>query len=227
MAQTWEHLLFAHWVVDADALRRHLPDGLTLDTFEGRAYLGVVPFVMSWVRPRWLPAVPRLSFFPELNVRTYVTDGEKSGVWFFSLDARSPLAVWTARRWFHLPYFKARMRCRTQGDGVIYASVRTHRGAPAARFEATYRPTGPVALSTPGSLDHWLTERYCLYAQDPDGGLHRGEIHHQPWPLQPAAATLAHNTMAAAHEVARPDEPALLHFARRLRVAVWSPTPVR
>src|SRR6267154_1075488 len=142
MAQSWHDLLFAHWPVDAAMLRSHIPADLAIDTFDGQAWLGIIPFSMTGVRLRWTPPVPGLSAFPELNVRTYVTGQGKPGVWFFSLDAASALAVAAARLSFHLPYFRARMQC-TQADGWIkYESHRTHRGAPSAILEGKYRPTG-------------------------------------------------------------------------------------
>ena len=225
MTQTWSDLLFAHWPVDAAALTGLLPAGLDLDTFGGAAWLGVVPFRMSGVRLRCLPPVPGTHAFPELNVRTYVTADGKPGVWFLGLDAASPLAVRAARLWFRLPYFDARMRCVARGDEVAYDSERTHRGAPAARFEARYAPLGPPYRSVRGTLEHWLTERYCLYAAG-RRGLLRGDIHHAPWPLQPARAGITVNTMAAAAGVALPAEPPLLHFARRLDVLCWAPTTI-
>jgi len=142
MAQSWHDLLLAHWPVDAAMLRSHIPAHLEIDTFEGHAWLGIVPFSMTGVRLRWTLPVPGLSAFPELNVRTYVTAQDKPGVWFFSLDAASALAVAAARLSFHLPYFRARMRC-SQADGWIqYESQRTHRGAPSAALEGRYRPSG-------------------------------------------------------------------------------------
>jgi hypothetical protein len=218
MAQRWHDLLFAHWPMPATALAGHIPAGLHLDTYEGQAWLGVVPFRMSGIRLHWLPPIPGLSAFPELNVRTYVTDGEKPGVWFFSLDAANRVAVAAARRWFHLPYFYARM----QQQGEDYCSVRAHKGAPPAEFRAHYRPTGAPIQARPGSLEHWLTERYALYAASPQGRLWRGNIHHRPWPLQPAEAEISRNTMAQAHGIHLPDTAPLLHFARRLDVIVWA-----
>jgi len=220
MAQSWHDLLFAHWPVDAGALRAQIPPALPLDTFEGQAWLGVVPFRMSGVRLRATPPPPGLSAFPELNVRTYVTIEGKPGVFFFSLDAANAVAVAVARRWFHLPYVRARMACRAEGDAIRYESRRTHRGAPPAELRGGYRPTGPAAAASRGSLAYWLTERYCLYAADQRGGIHRGEILHAPWPLQPAEAALETNTMAAPLGVLLAGQP-LLHFARRLDVRVW------
>jgi uncharacterized protein YqjF (DUF2071 family) len=225
MAQSWHDLLFAHWPVAAAALRPLVPAALRLDTFGGQAWVGVIPFHMTGVRPRGVPPLPRLSAFPELNVRTYVALDDKPGVYFFSLDARSALAVSAARLFFRLPYYRARMAVAVTGDLVDYRSRRTHPGAPPAELVARYGPRGLGSRWAPGSLDHWLTERYCLYttdpAGDPAGRPYRAEIHHAPWPLQPAHATFERNDMAAAAGIALPDAPPLLHFARRLDVVVW------
>jgi uncharacterized protein YqjF (DUF2071 family) len=223
MHQAWHDLLFAHWPVPADVLLPFIPSALTLDLYEGQAWVGVVPFRMSGVRPRFVPAIPWLSAFPELNVRTYVVRDGRRGVWFFSLDAGNSLAVAVARAVFHLPYYHARMSCRLAGDSVAYAysSIRTHHGAEAAAFEARYCPTGESYRATPGSLAHWLTERYCLYAADRAGRLYRSEIHHAQWPLQPAEAEITANTMATAAGITLPPTKPLLHFARRQDVIVW------
>jgi uncharacterized protein YqjF (DUF2071 family) len=221
MRQTWHDLLFAHWPLDPAALLPWIPPPLAVDCFDGRAWLGVVPFQMAGVTPRGVPALPGLSAFAELNVRTYVTAGGKAGVLFFSLDAASRLAVEVARLTYHLPYYRARMAVRTEGETIHYASRRTDpRGRP-AELVARYGPAGPVVGSRPGSLDHFLTERYCLYAPVADGRLYRAEIHHAPWPLQPGAATFERNTMAAAAGLTLPSDPPVLHFARRLDVVVW------
>lgn len=191
LAMGWHDLLFAHWRVPREVLRPLIPPPLEIDTFAGEAWLGVVPFRMSGVRPRCTPPLPPLSAFPELNVRTYVTHGGRPGVWFFSLDAASWLAVRVARATFHLPYFDAQMECRRGPDGVIeYRSERTHRGVAGARLVARYRPVGPVFRSKPGTLEHWLTERYWLYSANRSGRVYRGEVRHAPWPLQRAEAEL-------------------------------------
>lgn len=225
MAQVWHDLLFVHWPIPVDRLRSSVPECLELDTFEGCAWLGIVPFRMTGVRLRWTPALPGLSAFPELNVRTYVRHRDRPGVYFFSLDAASSLAVAAARVWFALPYFRARMRCDADGDGIRYAHERTHAGAPAARLEARYEPQGPVFLARAGSLEHWLTERYCLYAVRGKRAW-RADIHHAPWPLQVASAAFEVNTMAAAHRLELSPEPPLLHFTRRQDVVVWNPVRV-
>ena len=225
MAQSWHDLLFAHWPADAVALRRLIPPQLQIDTFEGCAWLAVVPFLMTGVRLRGTPSLPWLSAFPELNVRTYVTFGGKPGVWFFSLDAANPLAVPIARAWFRLPYFHARMSCIEHQGWIHYGSERTHRQAPAALLKGRYRPVGGVFSPQPGTLEHFLTERYCLYTIDARGQIIRGEIHHLPWPLQPAAADFARNSMSESLDVELTPAP-LLHFARRQDVLVWPPRKI-
>jgi len=223
MAMQWHDLLFMHWPVRAEALRRYIPPALELETFDGVAWLGIVPFRMAGVRPRAVPALPWISAFAELNVRTYVTAGGRPGVWFFSLDAANPLAVRGARYGFHLPYYDARMASLRRGAAVEYRSDRTHRGAPEAAFAGGYRPTGPIYRTAPGSIDYWLTERYCLYAANRRGRVWRGEIHHAPWPLQPAEAEIARNSMADQLRLILPKPRPLLHFARRLDVVAWAP----
>jgi uncharacterized protein YqjF (DUF2071 family) len=218
----WHDLLFMHWAVDAARLEALLPDGLEIDRYEDRAYIGVIPFGMRRVRSRYLPALPWLSRFPELNVRTYVKAGDTSGVWFFSLEAANPVAVRTARSRFHLPYFDARMSMRSHSSGwIAYRSERRHRGAPPAQFEGRYRPTADVSCPEVGSLEAFLTGRYRLFAADPDGRLYRGEIDHGPWPLQPAEAEIEVNTMLEPLGMSIPDAPPLLHFARELDVVAW------
>lgn len=226
MLQTWNDLLFAHWPVDPAALRLLVPRVLQPETFDGQAWIAVVPFWMSGVRLRRLPEVPGLSTFAELNVRTYVNIDDKPGVFFFSLDAANRIAVETARRWFHLPYLKARMSVRVDGETVQYSSHRTdHRGAP-AELIGSYRPTGPVFRSEPGTLERWLTERYCLYTVDKNERIYRADIAHEPWPLQLAEADFTTQTMLSSHRIAPVEQPPLLHFAKRLDIAAWSPQRV-
>lgn len=233
MRQTWRNLLFAHWPIPPAAMVALVPPALPLDTYAGQAWLGIVPFAMRDVHPRGLWSVPGLSHFPELNVRTYVTLREKGvakpGVYFFSLDAANPVAVALARRFFLLPYFTAKMATWERRDGwVEYRSRRTHRGAAPAEFSARYRPAGRVYLSTRGSLDHWLTERYALYTVDAQGRPYIGEIHHMQWPLQPAEAELHAADLAGASAALRlPDTLPLLHFARRIDMAAWALRPVK
>jgi uncharacterized protein YqjF (DUF2071 family) len=212
-----------HWPVSADVLRPRIPSSLHLDTHDGSAWLGVVPFRMSGVRPCFLPSVPVLSDFPELNLRTYVSADGKPGIWFFSLDAHNPVAVRLARATFKLPYYDAKMFSHATGDEVDYASVRTHKGAPSARFIGSYRPTGEVFEPRPDTLEDFLTERYCLYAADGGGRVKRGDIHHRMWPLQRAEAETKTLDMTAQIGVDLPDTKPLLHYARRLDVVAWPP----
>ena len=226
MFQRWHDLLFAHWPVPAAELRPLVPRELELDTYAGSAWVGVVPFRMSGVRLHGTPPLPVLSAFPELNVRTYVRHGARDGVWFFSLDAASWPAVLGARASFHLPYFRARMECAERDGEVHYRSERVPvHGRPAALL-GRYAPLAPPAAPTPGTLEHFLTARYCLFARAPSGQLLTADIHHLPWPLQAARARFEESTMAAAAGIALPDSEPLLHFARVLEVLVWAPRRV-
>jgi uncharacterized protein YqjF (DUF2071 family) len=227
MGQRWNNLLFIHRQAKVDAVRALVPPALTLDLHDGTAWVSVTPFYLSHLRARGIPPLPFISEFPELNVRTYVTYGGKPGVYFFSLDAGSALAVYGARMLYHLSYFRASMSVRETRDGTIhYRSRREQRSAPPAEFSARYRPSGAVTHSKRGTLDHWLTERYCLYALDGARRLYRAEIHHHPWPLQPAEVEIDRDTMAAAAGLALPAEPTRLSFSRRLDVLVWTPERV-
>lgn len=175
--QRWTDLLFAHWEVDPALVQTTLPPGLFADMFHGRAFVGIVPFFMERVRPAWLPSFPWISWFMELNVRTYVHDENgEPGVWFHSLDCNQPVAVALARRVFHLPYFHARMTARRPGDRITYQCARRCGDAAESRFEWSRAHHGTVAQ--PGSLDFFLTERYRLFAKDSEGALHSGRVHH-------------------------------------------------
>jgi uncharacterized protein YqjF (DUF2071 family) len=218
MAQTWRDLLFAHWPAPADELARAIPAPLELDLWEGTAWVGVVPFRMDRIRPRGLFPLPRLSATPEINVRTYVTFGGKRGVYFCSLHASNPAAVRIARRFFHLPYFQATLSVRNDGETVHYESL-----CDAAEFRGWYRPAGAAAPAKPGTLEHWLTERYCFYTLDKAGSVIRGEVDHPPWALQPAEALIEANTMTAPFGIVLPDSPPLLHFSRKIDVVLWMP----
>lgn len=223
MKQTWSDLLFAHWALPPAALRPLLPRGLVLDTHQGRAWVGITPFVLSGLRLRGLPALPGLSAFPELNLRTYVTRRGRPGVWFFSLDAGRAWAVAGARLAFFLPYFKARMEV-SRRDGTI--RFRSRRAGPAsAAFAADYAPEGPAFTAAPGSLEHFLVERYRLYATAPGGALTRVEIRHRPWILRRARATISRNTIADAAGIRLPGEPPILRYSEGVRVDVGAPGP--
>jgi uncharacterized protein YqjF (DUF2071 family) len=221
MAQTWEDLLFAHWPVAAERLRPLLPEVIPLDVREGSAWVAVTPFRVSAFRLRGMPHLPGITAFPELNVRTYTTIDGKPGIWFMSLDAASALAVFGARRTYRLPYFKADMECRENGGWIEYRSRRVSRDGEPAELAGRYRLTGREVPPPPGSLEHWLTERYCLYTLDQHGDVLRADIHHPPWPLRTAEAAFELNTMAAPYGLELDTPPALLHFARRQDVLIW------
>ena len=204
MHQSWHDLLFAHWPVPIDDLRRVVPTSLPLDTFNGQAWIAVVPFRMSNVYPRYTFPVPSLSAFPELNVRTYVVVDGKRGVYFFSLDAANSIAVRIARAFFHLPYFNAQMSLIEKDGWIEYHSHRIHSGAPGADLVCRYRPAGDPYRAQHGSLESWLTERYCMYPVGKEGQVYRGEIHHAQWTLQPAAAEFTTNTMTLPHNLQLP-----------------------
>lgn len=224
MGQTWYDLLFAHWAVAPEALQPLVPAPLRLDVRDGRAWLGVTPFRVGGLRSRGMPPLPWLSQFPELNVRTYVDFGGRPGIYFFSLDADRVAAVFAARRGYRLPYFHARMTVAREPSGVDYASTRIDSSGPPAELRARYGPSGPRLAIEDGSLERWLTERYCLYVVDGQGRALRGEIHHSPWPLQPAEATFDANTMAAPLGVELDSAP-LLHFSARQDVLIWHLAP--
>jgi len=217
MEQTWHDLLFAHWPLSPETLRPLVPAQLPLDTYDGQCWVGVVPFWMSGVRPRGIPPIPGLSRFPELNVRTYVTLAGKPGVYFFSLDAGSRVAVKAARFLYHLPYLYAEIKADVVSDEVIYRSAR--RGT-RAEFRARYGPVSEVRLGEPATLAHWLTERYCLYTLHNES-VYRCDIHHAPWPLQNGSAQITLNTMTTAAGITLPDAPPRLHFSKQQNVLVW------
>ncbi len=221
MTQIWHELLFAHWPISHENLRPLVPQMLSLDTYEGECLVGIVPFYMTYVRPRGIPPIAGLSSFVELNVRTYGTLQGIPGVYFFSLDASNPIAVALARSIFHLPYFNAVMSSKRVGDAIHYCSQRTHKNAPLAELHAVYRPTTPIFFAQQGSLEHWLTERYCLYTVIPGKGVYRGDIHHIPWPLQQAELETTKDTMATSHTIHLPDIPPLLYYSYLQEVLIW------
>ncbi len=213
--QVWNDLAFLHWPVRASHVAPLIPRGLTVDEYDGRAWIAVVPFWMSGVTMRGVPPLPGLSTFPELNVRTYVRHGDRPGVWFFSLDAASRLTVFGGRLLFSLPYFYASMRVEQREGRIHYSSKRSG----GARFVASYGATGPVQKSDPGSLEHFLTERYRLYAAERDA-ISFADIHHAPWPLQTGAADIERNDILATNRLGAGGAP-LVHFAKRLDVVIW------
>jgi uncharacterized protein YqjF (DUF2071 family) len=219
--QTWHDLLFAHWPVPVEALRRLLPDQVQVDTFDGQAWIGVIPFRLSNIHLRGAPPLPGVSAFTELNVRTYVTLDGTPGVWFFSLDADSLFNVTVARQWYKLAYFYSRMSLERE-DSTVHFSSRRREASPAPEFRASYRPLGEPFQARPGTLEHWFTERYCLFTADRHGRISRGDIHHAPWPLQRAEARIEANTMTAPLSIKLRHAAPHLLFARKIEVLVWA-----
>jgi uncharacterized protein YqjF (DUF2071 family) len=219
----WHELTFLHWPVPAAALRPLVPAELEIDTFEGEAFIGLVPFTMTGVRPRWAPPLPGINDFHETNVRTYVHHrGAAPGVWFFSLDAASLLAVIAARVIWRLPYHHARMTLEKDEAGLRYASERKRPGPLPGTCKVTCRPLGAPAAAAPGTLEHFLAERYLLYARGRRGRLLRGAVHHAPYPLQRAEVTECEETLIAAAGIARPaGPPPLAHYASEVQVEIF------
>lgn len=226
MHQAWNDFLFMHWPVDVDVVRALVPAPLELHLHEGVCYVGVIPFHMTDVRPRGTFNVPGVSAFPELNVRTYVTVDGRPGVYFLSLEAHSRIAVETARLTYELPYFKADMRWSREGDTVRYESVRTDTRGPAARWSGRYRPRGEYFFARPGSLERWLSERYCLYVVDSGGEVWSTDVHHLPWPLREVDVEIEENTMAASHGLSLPEGRQIAMYSPGVDVLVWAPARV-
>jgi uncharacterized protein YqjF (DUF2071 family) len=227
MKMQWHDLLFMHYRVAIQDLRRLIPEPLEIDTFDGSAWIGIVPFRMTGVAPRMVPPVPWLSSFPELNVRTYVTIGGKPGVWFFSLDATNPLAVRFARRTFHLKYMDAeidfsRKDCSCDGTWIGYRSTRTHRNEPAANLDCEYRPIGQPYRAAPGKLEYFLTARYCLYSCSNKGVIYRGEIDHDPWQIQNAQTIINENSMLNGLNLIVEGNSPVLHYAEHIAARAWT-----
>lgn len=231
MRQSWLDLLFLHWRIDPDAVTALLPAGLTLDLYDGAAYVGLVPFNMRGVRPVGLPPLAPIADFGEINVRTYVhRDGRDPGVWFFSLDAGSMLAVLGARVAYHLPYFQAEIvqtppsESVTPGGLIHYRSERSRPGLIPAQADVTYRPTADVTCAAPGTLEHFLIERYVLYAAHRHR-LYRGQVHHKPYPVQDVADLEVTENLIAAAGVSVTGQPATRHYSRGVDVDVYRLEP--
>lgn len=220
MRQKWGKLLFMHWRIDEQLLRPLIPEALTIDTFDGSAWIGVVPFTMWGIRASFLPPLPGAGAFHELNVRTYVYHRGVPSVWFLSLDAANRLAVWGARKFYHLPYFNARMSLDQTGNTIRYSSSRRDRRGAPAELQATWTIGEPLPRSAPSSLESFLTERYCLDTEH-KGKLYRARIHHQPWPLQKAELATLNSTMIASHGLPTPPGDPLLHYAEKISVEIW------
>jgi uncharacterized protein YqjF (DUF2071 family) len=228
MFQNWHHLLFLHWEIPAAELQALIPPQLTIDLFEGKAYIGIVPFTLSGVRPILLPPLPGVSTFDEVNVRTYVHyQGRDPGVWFFSLDANSRIAVEAARAAYKLSYFHSQAEFTVTKGALPRIDFTSHRDDPRgpspAHCHLGYAPVeGPVAPARPGSLEHFLIERYILYSMNEQHGLHRARVHHQPYPIQRAEVHRLEETLVWAAGVKRADSVPLRHYASEVNVKIYA-----
>jgi len=244
MHQHWGKLLFMHWPIDVELLRPLVPSRLSIDTFDGAAWIGEVPFTMWGIRASFLPPIPGTSAFHELNVRTYVHLDGVPGVWFFSLDAANSLAVWGARTFYHLPYFNADMKLTQKGNTIDYSSRRKDAltygeffaaeapdipGAandsglhdhPRAELNASWNIGEPLPQSSPGSIEFFLTERYCLYSLHRQR-LYRSRIFHEPWPLRQATLNSRESTMIQSLGIAESQQVPWLHYAEEIAVDIW------
>jgi uncharacterized protein YqjF (DUF2071 family) len=223
MRMHWSCLAFFHWPIDPRKVRHLVHEGLEIDTFDGRAWVGLVPFTMPLVRHVGWPRVPTMNSFHECNVRTYVTRDGVPGVWFFSLDAASRLAVWGARTFWNLPYHHARIDLRREGARIEYGVRRS--GDARATMRCAWEVGAPLPRSTPDTLAHFLAERYCLYSVDRGGRLMRGRIQHDPWPLREARVVALDDGLVRAAgidlDIDPRANPAIAYHADDLHVDAW------
>jgi uncharacterized protein YqjF (DUF2071 family) len=230
---SWCDLAFLHWPADPKIINTTLPKGLIADTYRGQAYLAIVPFQMAHVAPLGFPPLRSLSFFLELNVRTYVRPkaGGVPGVYFYSLDCNHPVAIELARIGFGLRYFRAKQDLNKS----TFESHRQDRRGPPGTFSGTYGPVGEAETphSQAGNEDnellHFLTERYWLYARHPILGLLKGQVHHGPWPLVPGYINDLKSDLLEGHGLSSAVAPGtvpLVHYSRRIDVVAWPPAPV-
>lgn len=237
LSQSWNDVLFAHFAMDPPALRRLVPDALTLDLYDGAAWLTISASCTSHMRPSGIPPLPGISFFPQLNLCTCVTMQGKPGLFYFSVDAANLSAVWFARVFFRMQYWHAAIQIsgatiqgrKPQKRSIHFRSSRLHGPAAAngvAQFDVIYSPEGEPERARPGSLDEFLTERYCIYSWN-RRKYYRTEVHRQPWPLQRTSIEIRANSIAAPFGLALPIKPDLCHFSRSLKMLVWAPEAIR
>jgi uncharacterized protein YqjF (DUF2071 family) len=226
LAQTWLDTCFLHWPVEPEAVRRAVPHELPIETFEGRAWVTITPLFIRASRPRLVPPVFPWASFPEVNLRTYTTVDGKPGIYFLSLECASAVAVAVARAIYRLPYRLARIAMRREGPRTTVRSRRIGPGPRQVGLAVGYQPVGDPVTTAPGSLDHWLLERYCCYGVDRLLGVLRTEIQHPPWRVRGADVEVRENTLASAHRLPLQGEP-LVHLGDRQDVLFWAPRRVR
>ncbi|MGC4378649.1 DUF2071 domain-containing protein [Fictibacillus sp. Mic-4] len=220
MTQTWNDVIFAHWPISIDQLKDKVPPQLEIDTFEGRAWIGIVPFHITDFKVRDVFSIPFTDAFPEINLRTYVVYDDKPGVYFFSLDAGHWMAARLARMFTPLAYHFAKIDVTKKDGEISYKSSRQGRNGGNGEFEGLFSPSSTNFQSEKGSLDEWLTERYCLYTSS-GKNMYRIDIHHEKWELQKAEGEILAETLTSSHGIILPDEKPLLHYASCNKTLIW------
>lgn len=216
-SQGWKDLLFCHWAVPAESLRSHVPSCLEIDTKDGSAWVSAVAFHMTGVRPRRLPAMPPVSDFLELNLRSYVRWEDKPGVFFLSIHASKRLAVRVAKWFSPLPYSYARMRWNRQQQEHRFVCA----GELEPIFDARYTTTSQAFAADQGSLDEWLLERYCLYLSDRTGGLISAEVHHEPWSVKKVDVRASSNALGKPFGLDLSSSPDRVHYSPGVEALAW------
>ncbi len=222
MSQSWRNLLFIHWPIPPEILRPHIPSTLEIDTYNRSAWLGVVVLVIEGIHPRGLSSISLTPTFPEINVRTYVHYDGKPGVFFLSLDVENWASNTIAKRWYHLPYKKAAVTFRKEGQTFYCKSVRKEKASPPFSFQVKYSPVSEVYFPKEGTLDHWLTERYCLFSSNNGSNIFCGEIQHCPWPLQKAEAEINRNTLLTRYKINSTEIQPISYFSKGVDTLFWN-----
>ena len=222
MRQSWRNFLFTHWPIPTEILRPHIPSTLEIDTYNGSAWLGVVVFVMEGIYPRGLSSISLTPAFPEINVRTYVHYDGKPGILFMSLDVGDWASYTIAKKWYRLPYKKSSISFQQEGQTFRCQSVRKGKTNPPISFQVKYTPVSEVYFPKEGTLDHWLTERYCLFSSDNGNVIFCGDIHHRPWPLQKASANISRNTLFSPFDLAVSGTKPVFHFSKGVDTLIWN-----
>jgi uncharacterized protein YqjF (DUF2071 family) len=227
VAMDWRDALFVHWPCPAAELQARLPADLTLDTWDGEGWISLVAFRIAAARPRGFPHALGWPAFGEINLRTYVAGAGHAGVWFFSLDAESSVAVSLARAALHLPYHRAQVLATWDEARVTYFGARDGEDEVRYAVEATFGATEATAApAAPGTLAHWLVERYAFFTVDRRGRTQRGDVAHEPWALRDVSVRAEANLLLDAAGLARPATPPLAHVARGVTMRARTLQPV-
>lgn len=227
MRQSWRNLLFLHWPVPLEKLRPHIPSSLQIDTFHGSAWLGLILFVIEGIYPLGISKFSLTPKFPEINVRTYVKYNEKPGIYFMSIDVENWASLKIAKNWYHLPYHSAKISFGKQGQTFYCHSIRKENGNTPVSFKGQYGPISEVYYPKEGTLDHWFTERYCLYSSNNGVNIYCGEIHHRPWPLQKAEIEVDKNTLFTSYQFDLSEIKPLAHFSTGVDSLMWNIKRIR